>query len=83
MPGLVTILCHAECLGAWTSFWAPCRGLASKLRAKFTARVKATSTNVLGTTGVDLVSRSDICSYRWNMDRRECTEAVMDRLAWL
>eukprot|EP00971_Amphidinium_carterae_P025528 503705-Amphidinium_carterae.1 len=28
--GCVTVVCHAECLGAWTSFWRPCRKVASQ-----------------------------------------------------
>eukprot|EP00971_Amphidinium_carterae_P078535 1553734-Amphidinium_carterae.1 len=32
---------------------------------------------------VNLASRSDICSLRWHMDRRGCTEAVVEHLGWL
>eukprot|EP00971_Amphidinium_carterae_P236333 4689979-Amphidinium_carterae.1 len=29
------------------------------------------------------MSKNDICSLRWDMDRRECMEAVLERLMWL
>eukprot|EP00971_Amphidinium_carterae_P046342 912153-Amphidinium_carterae.1 len=82
MPGLVTILCHAECLGAWASFWAPCRGMwpfASKFRAAFTSPTDASNVVI----SCDLVSRSDVCGWRWHMNRRECMEATLEHLMWL
>eukprot|EP00971_Amphidinium_carterae_P035452 697990-Amphidinium_carterae.1 len=82
MPGLVTILCHAECLGAWASFWTPCRGsrpFASLFRAYFKAPIGESSAEI----GCDLVSRNDVCSWRWNMNGRERTEATPEHPVWL
>eukprot|EP00971_Amphidinium_carterae_P186857 3709177-Amphidinium_carterae.1 len=31
----------------------------------------------------DLVSRSDVCGWRWQMNRRECVEATLEHLMWL
>eukprot|EP00971_Amphidinium_carterae_P138200 2738446-Amphidinium_carterae.1 len=66
MPGLVTILCHAKCLGAWTSFWAPCRS-AFPIASKFTLKVE----DYVGDPAAfsyhfDPVTKSDICSWRWH-----------------
>eukprot|EP00971_Amphidinium_carterae_P218838 4343744-Amphidinium_carterae.2 len=33
ISGCVTIVCHTECLGAWTLFWRPCRKAASQLKS--------------------------------------------------
>eukprot|EP00971_Amphidinium_carterae_P002987 58550-Amphidinium_carterae.2 len=35
------------------------------------------------TLPVKLASRADICGFRWQMDRRQCMEAVVERLVWL
>eukprot|EP00971_Amphidinium_carterae_P308528 6130999-Amphidinium_carterae.1 len=81
MPGLVTILCHAACLGAWASFWAPCRGMwpfVSKFRVAFRSFKRRTGADT--EIASDLVSRSDICGWRWHMNRRECTEATLEHL---
>eukprot|EP00971_Amphidinium_carterae_P192067 3810797-Amphidinium_carterae.1 len=79
MPGLVTFLCHAECLGAWASFWAPCRGR-WPFATKFLAAFKSTTDR--GNEGIvcDLVSRSDVCGLRWHMNGRECMEATLEHL---
>eukprot|EP00971_Amphidinium_carterae_P014643 289182-Amphidinium_carterae.1 len=79
MPGIVTILYHAECLGAWTSFWAPCRGtlpFASKEVMVRMPRVKLSYQ-------FDPVSRTDICSWRWHVDQKDCMDAVLEHLGWL
>eukprot|EP00971_Amphidinium_carterae_P047328 932621-Amphidinium_carterae.1 len=31
----------------------------------------------------DLVSRRDVCGWRWHMDWRDCMEATLERLVWL
>eukprot|EP00971_Amphidinium_carterae_P222142 4409449-Amphidinium_carterae.1 len=81
MPGLVTILCHAECLGAWTFFWAPCRGT-----WPFEEVFKANYTTAEGKEcpfiGL-LASRSEICGWRWPVNVRKCTEATLEHLVWL
>eukprot|EP00971_Amphidinium_carterae_P287563 5708191-Amphidinium_carterae.1 len=77
LPGLVTSLCHANCLGAWTYFWAPCR-VSHSFGAAFGAMQKSTSfeesdddddyfgiairIRQMGAINVDLVSRTDMCS---------------------
>eukprot|EP00971_Amphidinium_carterae_P160277 3177421-Amphidinium_carterae.1 len=80
-------MCHAECLGAWTSFWAPCRDPASFLGAMFTATFKATARLGFevksGDFNIELESKSDMCGLRWHMDRGQCMEAVTERLVWL
>eukprot|EP00971_Amphidinium_carterae_P026702 526747-Amphidinium_carterae.1 len=79
MPGLVTILCHAECLGAWTSFWAPCRGnwlFASNFVKGFLSRTDGMDAII----SCELVSRSDVCAWRWHMNGRECMEATLEHL---
>eukprot|EP00971_Amphidinium_carterae_P124565 2467642-Amphidinium_carterae.1 len=84
-PGLMMFLFEAECLGGWTSLWAPCRS-ETWSSGTFTAPVMATEASgvkPLGTLDADLVSRSNLCSLRWHMDRRECMEAVTERLVWL
>eukprot|EP00971_Amphidinium_carterae_P048215 949668-Amphidinium_carterae.1 len=81
MPGLVTIICHAECLGAWASFWAPCRGL-WPFAFKFNAAFKWRRNNFQ--LPCDLVSRSDVCGWRWHsMNGRGCMEATFEHLVWL
>eukprot|EP00971_Amphidinium_carterae_P232405 4612023-Amphidinium_carterae.1 len=61
MSGLGTILCHAKCLGAWTSFWEPCRE-----PGRFLGAVNKAHALTLLTTPIDLrvdsVNRHDICS---------------------
>eukprot|EP00971_Amphidinium_carterae_P281367 5586143-Amphidinium_carterae.1 len=68
MPGLVTILCHAACLGAWASFWAPCIGMwpfVSKFKVVAKAAIRRTGAKAASYSGdeaamyCDLVSRSD------------------------
>eukprot|EP00971_Amphidinium_carterae_P269794 5352306-Amphidinium_carterae.1 len=79
MQGLVTILCHAECLGAWASFWAPCREkwpFASKFRAAFKGHTGGRTEAIY----CDLVSRSDVCGWRWHMNMRECMDATLEHL---
>eukprot|EP00971_Amphidinium_carterae_P276872 5494796-Amphidinium_carterae.1 len=78
MPGLVTMLCHAECLGGWASFWAPCRGkwpFTSKFEAVFKSPTAGSAT-----IHCDLVSRRDVCGWRWHMNGRECMEATLEHL---
>eukprot|EP00971_Amphidinium_carterae_P324364 6445948-Amphidinium_carterae.1 len=85
MPGLVTILCHAECLGAWAFFWAPCR---ADRRAGWTHE-NYKSGYILPAAGVHNefdhypVSRSDVCGWRWHVNVRGCMEATLEHLAWL
>eukprot|EP00971_Amphidinium_carterae_P334401 6469675-Amphidinium_carterae.1 len=31
----------------------------------------------------DLVSRREVCGWRWHMNRRECMDATLEHLAWL
>eukprot|EP00971_Amphidinium_carterae_P276215 5481370-Amphidinium_carterae.1 len=81
MPGLVTILCHAECLGAWASFWAPCRGKLP-FDPVFKAAFEALA-NKRVRMSCDLVSRRDVCGLRWHMNGRECMEAGVEHLVWL
>eukprot|EP00971_Amphidinium_carterae_P300032 5960752-Amphidinium_carterae.1 len=75
MSGLVTILCHAECLGTWASFWAPCRGR-WPFATKFIAGHKMPEGGAGGVDGLrtslwdDLVSRNDVCGWRWHMNGR-------------
>eukprot|EP00971_Amphidinium_carterae_P132449 2623270-Amphidinium_carterae.1 len=80
MPGLVTILCHAECLGAWASFWTPCMGMWQNA-FHFIHAMDAGDRVVLEYW--NLVSRSDVCSWRWHMKSRECMEATLEHLVWL
>eukprot|EP00971_Amphidinium_carterae_P287562 5708190-Amphidinium_carterae.1 len=69
LPGLVTSLCHANCLGAWTYFWEPCRALHS-FNATFEEDQKSTikddifgdGVETFNAINVDLVSRTDMCS---------------------
>eukprot|EP00971_Amphidinium_carterae_P257070 5103454-Amphidinium_carterae.2 len=86
MPGLVTIFCHAECLGAWTYFWEPCRGMwpfAYGFRFAVKMPPGRTGTQAYGQVFCDLVSRSDICGWRWHMNVKGCVEATIEHLAWL
>eukprot|EP00971_Amphidinium_carterae_P301279 5985854-Amphidinium_carterae.1 len=79
--GLVAILCHAECLGAWTAFWEPCRGT-WPFAAKFIANIKALDGDWDGQVGAHLVSSSDICSWRVHMNWRSCIESTIENLVW-
>eukprot|EP00971_Amphidinium_carterae_P224090 4446697-Amphidinium_carterae.1 len=87
MPGLVTILCHAKCLGAWTSFWAPCRGMwsfDSRFETDFKSRTEGKATyEVTSVFGSELVSRTDVCGWRWHMNGKECMETTLEHLMWL
>eukprot|EP00971_Amphidinium_carterae_P170568 3379858-Amphidinium_carterae.1 len=85
MPGIVTILYHAECLGAWTSFWGPCRGtLTSPLASKVMVRLQRRSVwDDEFRYYFDPVSRRDVCSWRWHASQRNCMEAVIEHLGWL
>eukprot|EP00971_Amphidinium_carterae_P337063 6473707-Amphidinium_carterae.1 len=76
MQGLVTVLCNAECLGAWTVFWRPCRESRSFLGDMFTTQFSV-ATSRISNLGTELLSKSDTCSLRWQMDRRECMDAVI------
>eukprot|EP00971_Amphidinium_carterae_P339731 6477700-Amphidinium_carterae.1 len=82
MLGLVTILCHAECLGAWASFWAPCRGM-WPFEYKFHVLIKRMSTDKGFAAKLDLVSRGDICNWRWRVNRTVCMEATLEHLVRL
>eukprot|EP00971_Amphidinium_carterae_P341551 6480409-Amphidinium_carterae.1 len=82
MPGLVTILCHAECLGAWASFWAPCRGM-WPFACKFITGYMSPTAGENYAIPCDLVSRSDVCGWRWHMNGRKCVDATLEHLAWL
>eukprot|EP00971_Amphidinium_carterae_P325313 6455520-Amphidinium_carterae.1 len=83
MPGLVTILCHAECLGAWASFWAPCKGLWPFPSLTGLETNSSFKTGVGGKIYFELVSRSDVCSWRWHMNQRDCMDATLEHLVWL
>eukprot|EP00971_Amphidinium_carterae_P149606 2966209-Amphidinium_carterae.1 len=80
MPGLVTMLCHAECFGAWAFFWTPCRGM-----WQYTFQFRAPVDIGLEVTSIssNLLSRSDVCGWRWHMKRTECMEATLEHLVWL
>eukprot|EP00971_Amphidinium_carterae_P147555 2924238-Amphidinium_carterae.1 len=83
MPGLVTILCHSECLGAWASFWAPCRGswpFPSEVRMDLRKGFHGSHPFLYD---CELVSRNDICGWRWHVHWRECMDAALEHLAWL
>eukprot|EP00971_Amphidinium_carterae_P017765 350134-Amphidinium_carterae.1 len=82
MPGLATILCHAECLGAWALFWAPCTGMWPS-ESKFRAVYKSPTCGFDVTIDCDLVSRSDVCGWRRQVNGRECMEAALEHLVWL
>eukprot|EP00971_Amphidinium_carterae_P030503 600032-Amphidinium_carterae.1 len=77
MPGLVTILFHAECLGAWASFWTPCRGM---WQYAFRFRNNVDIADKVVPLHWSLVSRSDVCGWRWHMKSRECMEATLEHL---
>eukprot|EP00971_Amphidinium_carterae_P221323 4393732-Amphidinium_carterae.1 len=82
LPGLVTIVCHAECLGAWATLWEPCKNTWSFQSRKHPRAIRGVDTDPADFyAAIDLVSRSDICSLRWHMGRRKCVEAVTERLA--
>eukprot|EP00971_Amphidinium_carterae_P266931 5294721-Amphidinium_carterae.1 len=85
LPGLVTFLCHAKCLGAWTTLWEPCRKamlVLGVMRTHHKATPGIDADNCFN-LAFELVSARDLCSLRWwHMDRRDCMEAVMERLAW-
>eukprot|EP00971_Amphidinium_carterae_P348554 6490556-Amphidinium_carterae.4 len=84
MTGFGTIICHAECLGAWTAVWAPCRGTWPFQSTYHTLRRE--SQDVFGVAVTDygrFVSRSDICGWRLHMDWPECVEATIENLVWL
>eukprot|EP00971_Amphidinium_carterae_P134912 2673372-Amphidinium_carterae.1 len=80
MPGLVTIIFHAECLGAWTYFWEPC-GRAWPFGDSFEAasRMSRRWSTIDRTFRCDFVFRSDICSLRWDMNGRDCMEAAVEQ----
>eukprot|EP00971_Amphidinium_carterae_P057774 1142647-Amphidinium_carterae.1 len=80
MPGLATILCHTECLGGWTSFWAPCRGMWPFALLKPLAVFKSPTDGKNVPMRFDLVSRSHVCALRWHMNGRECMEAALEHL---
>eukprot|EP00971_Amphidinium_carterae_P125246 2481713-Amphidinium_carterae.1 len=83
--GLVTILCHVECLGAWTSLWEPCRKW-WPFAATFNASYLGENSELEGRGtifDVELVSRREICSWRWQMDGKACIEAVTEHLVWI
>eukprot|EP00971_Amphidinium_carterae_P049721 980174-Amphidinium_carterae.1 len=86
MPGLVTILYHAECLGAWTFFWAPCRGTFTFAReAMVTVPFMIDYTWVVDEFSYhpDPVSRREVCSWRWHANPKVCMEATIEHLGWL
>eukprot|EP00971_Amphidinium_carterae_P309624 6153307-Amphidinium_carterae.1 len=90
MSGLVTILCHAECLGAWTFFWAPCTGSWQFAPAKFEAALKTSRQDSvirkdyrIDNIHCHLVSRSEICTWRWHNNGRDCMEAVIEHIMYL
>eukprot|EP00971_Amphidinium_carterae_P034690 682689-Amphidinium_carterae.2 len=84
MPGLVTILYHAECLSAWTSFWAPCRSTWPFPRK---VMVEMQDHHDLDEQLLNYVfepvSRRDICSWRWHANQKDCMDAVIEHLGWL
>eukprot|EP00971_Amphidinium_carterae_P189925 3770254-Amphidinium_carterae.1 len=83
VPGVVTILYHAECLGAWTSFWAPCLGtlpFANKV-AVDVPRNNYWEDDFL--YYFDTVSRTDICSWRRHVNQKDCTEAAIEHVGGL
>eukprot|EP00971_Amphidinium_carterae_P123894 2454056-Amphidinium_carterae.1 len=82
MPGLVTILCHAECFGAWTSFWAPCRGTLP-FSSKVMTEIPHGDMHELLNYQFDTVSRRDICSWRWQVNHKDCMDATIENLGWL
>eukprot|EP00971_Amphidinium_carterae_P310815 6176443-Amphidinium_carterae.1 len=82
MPGLVTVLCHTACLGAWTSFWAPCRGT-WPFADGFMVFMGGTEYSKPEGFAVDLLPRRELCSWRWHMNGRQCMEAAIEHLAWL
>eukprot|EP00971_Amphidinium_carterae_P292586 5808477-Amphidinium_carterae.1 len=66
VPCLVTLVYHAECLGAWVLFWRPC----TKERASLTIIV----TMVGQEREQTLMSASDMC----NVNRRVKWTACLD-----
>eukprot|EP00971_Amphidinium_carterae_P216884 4305274-Amphidinium_carterae.1 len=79
MQGLVTILCHVECLGAWVSFWAPCRGTWQSA-----AEGSASDQDAGFQLGYQYRGGgSELCSWRWDLNARDCMDAVVEQLMWL
>eukprot|EP00971_Amphidinium_carterae_P026817 529103-Amphidinium_carterae.1 len=76
MPGLVTILNHAECLGMWISFWAPCRG-------PWPFERKVIVVGLQQRFAFDPLSRTDMCSWPRHVNQKNCMEATIEHLAWL
>eukprot|EP00971_Amphidinium_carterae_P128018 2535776-Amphidinium_carterae.1 len=77
VPLAVTVICHAECIGAWTFFWDTCRTADLALACKIvldeshqwmTAR---------------LLSGSDVCGANWNFALLGCTDAALERMSYI
>eukprot|EP00971_Amphidinium_carterae_P034212 673632-Amphidinium_carterae.1 len=85
LPGLVTVACHAECLGAWVYFWAPCRAATCDADA-FREHVAQLSRSV-DASGIALrrkiLSREDVCGLNRHMRKDQCADAVVERLVRL
>eukprot|EP00971_Amphidinium_carterae_P133694 2648141-Amphidinium_carterae.1 len=81
MTGIVAIFCRAECLGGWTSFWAPCMGT-WPFATGFAYDIKDEGV-MMRTLAEPLLFRNSICKLRLRMKGRDCMEATLDNLVWL
>eukprot|EP00971_Amphidinium_carterae_P275617 5468928-Amphidinium_carterae.1 len=53
--------------------------------AKFTAFVDVPTPEYIikDTVSCNIVSRTDVCGWRWHLNGRECMEATLEHLTWL
>eukprot|EP00971_Amphidinium_carterae_P045501 895481-Amphidinium_carterae.1 len=71
LPNLVTLVWHADCLGAWVFMWSPCLHFARReIEFDFSAYTFFTKT----------LSRSDVCGVNVMPKTGRCLDAILARL---
>eukprot|EP00971_Amphidinium_carterae_P053702 1057750-Amphidinium_carterae.1 len=81
LPGLVTVLCHAECLGVWVFFWHPCAHNSSSMFPLQSTLSLSIQFAVEGRK--TFLSRSQVCGLLATGNWHGCTDALLDRSSML
>eukprot|EP00971_Amphidinium_carterae_P120636 2390343-Amphidinium_carterae.1 len=85
IPSALTIIFHADCLGAWVFFWQPCAAFTSSMGAWSNMRfaVESSIPGMPAYVNQQLLSRSEVCELNANIERSRCTDAVLEHLMQL
>jgi len=78
-PFAVTVVCHADCFGAWVLLWEPCTSATSELDSLNVDFYN----NKRGSSHGKVARRGDVCALNKHVNPSRCAHAVFERLSHL